>query len=89
MWRVGVIAKQELKRVLTYRKIEGGFGLAAAEVAMVVIDRNRQIEGRQLGIDENMMMSGFLLLQRRWRNAHSIETEQDPYGIGHDRAIHR
>ncbi len=55
---MGVVTKKKLERMLAYWQVERGFRLTAAEVAMIVIDRNRLIQGRQLGIDKEMMVPG-------------------------------
>ena len=59
---VALIAEQQLQRVRARSQLELDLGLPAAEMAMILVRRNRDVEIRQARIDQKMVMpSGFEL----------------------------
>ena len=75
MWDVVLIAEQQLQCVRPRRQRQFNLGLPAAKVEMVFVVRDRLIEGRQIRIDQQVMMAGIGLLRSRGRNAHSMQPE--------------
>ena len=52
------VPKDELKRVLARCQLQLYFGLSAAEMQVIGIARDRHIEGRGVGIDDEVVMPG-------------------------------
>jgi hypothetical protein len=58
--------------VLAFRQGDHGFGLAVAEVLVVIVGRNRRVHlsHRQRGIDQQMVVAGVRLFYAGWTNTH-------------------
>ena len=69
------VPEQQLERVAAFRQGHGGFGLAGAEMQVVLIVRDRLIERRQRRIDEKMVMSRVRLVHAGRSNAHLLKSE--------------
>ena len=65
-----LVAQQQLQGVLPGLQRHLGFGLAGAEVQMVEVARNRLVERRQIGVDEQMMMARIFPIRARRRDTH-------------------
>ena len=52
-----LVSHEQLKRVLAVLERNLGLGLAAAEVKVIEVIRDRLIERRQLGVDQQVMMA--------------------------------
>ena len=84
MWNVILISQQKLERVFAGRQADLGFGLTNAEMKMVEVVRDRRIERRQLGVDQQVMVSGIRPIDARRGQSHSAQTEMDD-GLGRNR----
>src|SRR5262245_3117844 len=73
------IAEHELKRMRAGRQFEPHFGLAGAEVQVVLVLRDRLVwVERRIDIDQQMMMSGVLRRIAGSRNPHVAQPEAAP-----------
>ena len=63
------------------------FRLAAAEVEMVLIVRNRLVERRQIRVDQQMVMTGVGPLRSGRRDAHPMQAEMNRGLRADDRAV--
>ena len=59
---MGEIAKQQLQSVFARRECHGGLGLAATEMAMLIVLGHRLRQIRQRRIDQQVMMTGVIQL---------------------------
>ena len=59
---MGEIAKQQLQSVFARRECHGGLGLAATEMAMLIVLGHRLSQIRQRRIDQQVMMTGVIQL---------------------------
>ena len=66
------VAHEKLQAVLARRKVELHFGLTATEMDMIVIRRNGLIQGRQLRIDQQMMVAGIFRFRAGRRRSLSL-----------------
>src|ERR1700722_19405395 len=71
------VAQQQLQRVRSGGEREFSFRLAAAEMEMVLVVGNRLVEGRQIRVDEEVMVPRVGPLRSRRRNAHPMQAEMD------------
>ena len=69
------IAEQELKRVSPHGQRDRCFGLSRSEVQMIEVIWYGQVQRRQLGVDQEMVVAGIRLVDARRRHAHIDETE--------------
>ena len=69
------VPEQQLERVAAFRQGHGGFGLAGAEMQVVLIVRDRLIERRQRRIDEKMVMSRVRLVHAGRSHTHLLKSE--------------
>ncbi len=83
MRNVRRVPEQQLERVAAPRQGHGGFGLARAEMQVVLIVRDRLIQRRQRRIDEKMVMSRVRLVHPGRSNAHLFKPEADNKSGGH------
>ena len=72
MRHVRVVAEQQLEGVLARGKIDGGLGLATAEVYVVRVCRDGLGKVRKRGIDYEVMVPGFLLYGAGRRHAEAF-----------------
>src|ERR1700735_3100934 len=75
--------------MLASRQGDGRLGLAGAEMEVVFVVRNWLIEGRQLRVDQEMVMSGIRLVHAGRSNAHLFKSEANREGGGNVRAVVR
>jgi len=75
MGNVEVIGEEELERVFSRCQLERRFRLPLPEMAVVIGARDGQIDWREFGVDDEMMVSRPALLDARWRDSHSSQTE--------------
>ena len=81
---------EALKTLFAGRELECHLGLAAAEVAVLRIVRNRLARlGRRGDIDQQVMMPGIRMRDARRRHTHAAQTEAHGEFPGHVRAIRR
>src|SRR5690242_6301752 len=59
------------------RQREFDFRLAAAEMEVVLVVGNRLVEGRQVRVDQEVVMTRVGPFGSGWRNPHSMQTEMD------------
>src|ERR1700677_124617 len=59
------------------RQRQFDFRLAAAEMQMVFVVRDRTVQGRQVRVDKEVKVSGVRFLDSGRRDAHSIEPKMD------------
>lgn len=69
------VAEQQLKLVLAQGQGDRCLCLPSAEMQVMKVIRNRPVERRQVGIDQEMVMTGIGLCDARRRDAHVFETE--------------
>ena len=79
MWSLSPIS--ELQRVLAVLERDLGLGLAGAEMQVVEVARDRLVERRQVGVDQQVMMAGVLAVRAGGRDAHVAQAEIDR-GLG-------
>jgi len=71
------VAKEQLKRVFAQRKVNYCLGLSRPEVQMIEVIRDRLIQRRQLGVNQEMVVAGVGLFDARRRHAHVGKTEMN------------
>jgi hypothetical protein len=71
------VAEQKLQLVPAERERHRRLGLAGAEVQVLEVVRDRLIERRQFGIDDEMMVPGVGIGQPRRRDTHVDQSEMD------------
>ena len=59
------------------RKRDRRFGLAAAEVEMVLVIRDRLVERRQIRVDQEVVVAAVGSVGACRRDAHSVQPEMD------------
>jgi hypothetical protein len=75
------VTEHELKSALAGRQLKHGFGLAAAEMNMVLVGRKRVFKligaifalAQRRAIDQEAMMAGIVLLGTGWCHAHAVK----------------
>ena len=78
---VQMVAEQHLQRMPARRERELHLRLAAAEMPMLLVIRDRQAEiRRQRGIDEQMMVARIVAIDAGRRHADTLQTEHDANG---------
>ena len=70
------VAQQQLERMSSLRKRYLVFSLTTAKMDIVVIARNRLVQGRQIRVDQQVVMSGMRFLNSSWRRTHAMQTKQ-------------
>ena len=68
-----VVAQKELERVFAYGQGHGRFRLPCAEMKMIEIARYRIVQRRQLGIDQEVMVTRVGPVDSRRGNSHVSE----------------
>ena len=89
-WRVGnviLVAHQKLQRMVAGLERDFRFGLSGAEVQMVEVARDRLIERRQIGVDQQMVMAGVLAIRSRGRDPHVPQPEIERHFFRNRRAV--
>ena len=75
------VAEDELERVPSRRQIEGGLGLAAAEMKMVLVGRyDLGVRNRLLDIDKKVVMPGIRRGAFGLRDPHAFQPELNHKG---------
>ena len=74
-----LIRKYELQRMSAKRERNFSFSLTGAKVQMIEIIWYRFIERREIGIDQQVMMSGVEFFKARGRDAHSNQSKTDDW----------
>jgi len=72
-----VVGENELQRVLALRQLQLHLGLAGAEMDVIGIVRERRVERRSLGVDDEVVMAGIGFCHARRRDAHIAQAETD------------
>src|SRR5271168_3059604 len=90
MRHVPAICHEKLERVLARRQLDHSFGLATAEMEMLLIVRDRLVEWRQIYVDQQMMVTGIRNERSRRRHAEvpGAKPHLKPGGMDH-RAVSR
>lgn len=70
-----LVPHQQLQCMLAGFERNLGLGLAGAKMQMIKVVRDGLIEGRQMGIDQEMMMTRVFAVGTRRRNAHISQPE--------------
>ena len=83
------IAQQKLKRVLAGGQGERRLGLPRSEVHVVLVVGDRLVEGRQRGVDDQVVVSGIGFVDAGGRYAHFFQAEADNEGVRHVSAVLR
>ena len=86
---VKVVAEQKLEGVLPRRQLEYDLGLPTAKVTMLFITRDRECEIGKSRIDQQVVMTGLLLVDASRRDPHACEPELNRHRIRNDRTVHR
>jgi hypothetical protein len=73
---VVVIAQHQLQRVLAGLERDRGFGLALAEMHQLIGGQRCGQVGRQLAVDQQVVVTGGAHRHAGRRDAHALETEQ-------------
>jgi hypothetical protein len=76
------VAKQKLKGMPPGREVHRGFRLPGAEVEMVEVVRDRQVERRQLGVDQEVVVAGIGLVDAGGGHANIGEPEANRRPLG-------
>ena len=84
MRNMTLIAQQKLQGVLSGRQAHLGLGLACTEVQVIEIVWNRLIQGRQLGIDQQIVVAGILSIGTCRRHPHAAQPKMNG-GLGRKR----
>ena len=85
-----LVTQYQLQGMLAWREFQGGLRLSTTEVFMVFVFGNRFIEyGYLRNIDQQMVVSGALLLDARRRDSHPRKPEANRDGILHRGAVGR
>src|SRR5579862_7066524 len=79
------IAEEELQGVFARRQLDAHFGLAGAEMEMVLVVRDRLIERRQVRVDDEMVMPGIGAIDAGGRDAGTAQSHAQPeFSAGND-----
>lgn len=70
-----LVAEQQLQGVFAGLQFHRGFGLALAEMHMIGVGNDRRIQWRQVGIDEQVMMTGIVEGHASGGDAHAFQAE--------------
>ena len=71
------ITQQQLQGVDARRQVQDGFGLALAEVEVIPISDDRQVDRWDIGIHQQVVMAGILVLNTCGRDSHVLQAEAD------------
>ena len=74
-----MVAEQQLQRWRPGASISSS-RFAPAEVHVLLIVRNRQIERRNIGVHQQVMMARILAVDAGWYDAETFEPEHDRDG---------
>ena len=72
-----LVSQQQLQRVLAGRERDLRLGLAGAVMQMIEVVRNRLVERRQVGVDQQMVVTGMLAIQAGGPDPHVPQAEMD------------
>jgi len=72
-----LVPQQQLQRVRSRLERDLGLGLAGAEVEVIEVVGNRLVERRQLGVDQQVVMSRIGAIRAGGRDAHFAQAESD------------
>ncbi len=86
---VQVVCEQELQAVAARRERHRRLGLSLAEVHVVRVGRDRQVERRRVGVDQQVMVAGVLHRDAGGRDAHAAQAEAHGHGARDRLAIVR
>lgn len=86
---MGKVSQQQLQGVYSRGKFNFCLGLTHAEMPVLIIGRDRLVQGRQLRIDEQVMMAGVFISYASRRYTHSLQAEAYGHRITHFIAIGR
>ena len=81
------VGEQKLQRVLPEGKGDGRFRLPGAEMQMIEVVRDRLVQRRQLGIDQEVMVPGIGIVDAGRRDAHLEEAEVKRHLRANDGAV--
>jgi hypothetical protein len=79
MWNVIFVPQEQLQCVCA--RFEGDFrlGLAGSEMQMIEVVGNGLIERRQLGVDQQVMMTGIRAIGAGWCDPHLSQAKADSH----------
>ena len=72
-----LVSQQQLQRVLAGRERDLRLGLAGAVMQMIEVVRNRLVERRQVGVDQQVVVTGMLAIQAGRPDTHVPQAEMD------------
>ena len=70
------VREQKLQRVLARGQREGCFGLSGAEMQVIEVARDRLVERRHLGVDQEMVVTGIGAIDTRRCDAHFLDAKE-------------
>ena len=73
--KVVLVAQQQLKGMIARWQGHFGFGLTCAKMQMIEVAWDRLVQWRKFGIDQQVMMTGILLVGSCRRYPHSLQTK--------------
>ena len=74
---MGGVREQKAQLVLAERQRDLRLGLAGTKMKVIKIVRDRLVERRQFGVDEQVMMPGVRLIEAGRRDTHIQQTKAD------------
>src|SRR5262245_48791267 len=82
-WRivrdVRAVCENHLQAVIARRQLHRNFGLAAAEMPVLLVHWDRHAGGRCIGVDDQMVMAGVHIGGTCGRHPHTRESKLDQH----------
>src|SRR6476646_876844 len=79
MWNVILVPKEQLQCVRSWFQRDLRLSLAGSKVQMIEVVRNGLIERGQLGVDQQVMMTGIRAIGAGWCDSHLSQAKTDSH----------
>ena len=71
------VREQKLQRVFAGRQGDRCFGLSGSEVQVIEVARYRLVEGRKIGVDQEMVVTGIGIIDAGRCDTHFLDAKEE------------